>query len=259
MGRARAVLHVGQMLAEGRHLLPHLAEALIAVLQALHPQADFVDQSRGPAAAQGQAATGLPAAGNRLAAVHDHPEVVLVPLQEVFQGPPIGFDPPQQPSGHARIAERNIDGLLEPHAAREHVVQDAQGRSQDVVAFQDRTPQVPPRPLDAPRRGQFLAAGEQGNVTHLHQVRADRPRLIFLHCCLLRKDPPWRKFTLDRLFLSATRLARKMRPVTCDACDRRLRTYLLRKQALILFTGPNIILLSKAADTRRTSPGYDSR
>ncbi len=100
------------MFAEGRHLLANFAEILIAWLQALHPQADFVNQSRGPATPQDQAVIGLPTAVERPAPLDGHAEVAAVRIQEMFQGPPIGLDPPQQAPGHARIAAAQYRRLV---------------------------------------------------------------------------------------------------------------------------------------------------
>ena len=195
-GAAGPCMDMGQVLAEGRHLLAHLAEALVSVLQALHPQTDFLDQAGSPAAAAGQTRDGpgggrQPAGGGpwparkscwfrsrssskvrRLASIRrNRPPAMLGSLSEISTACSIRMLPVSTSSKMHRA-------IL-----------------QDVVAFQNRKPQIPPRPFDAPRRGQFLAAGEQRNVPHLHQVRADRPRLIFLHCCLLeKKDRPWRVF-----------------------------------------------------------------
>jgi len=74
-------------------LLAHFAHGVVASLQKLQPQADLVHELCSPATAEGQAAAEPLPLVRRPLPIHGGPKVSLVPVQEMLQRPPVGFDP----------------------------------------------------------------------------------------------------------------------------------------------------------------------
>ena len=48
--------------------------------------------------------------------------------QKVVQRAAVGLDSTQEPARKARIGERHVNGLFQPQAARQNIVQDAKHR-----------------------------------------------------------------------------------------------------------------------------------
>ena len=161
-----------------------LLERLDHRLDPLRPQAEFLDQANCPAAAAPQPPPCRPPLGRDARLARGQVVVVLIALQERFQGANIRGQTTQNLGFFQLVGHRDLDRAIKRQLALVDPPQDLDGQLHDVIAGQHIPPELGAGLFDLPRQGHFFTSRQQRDLAHLRQIHAHRvvrPGFVFIH------------------------------------------------------------------------------
>ena len=165
---------LGDLCFEVRHLMFDRNEFLEHRFESVGSEVHFLDQSDGFVASDDQATPSGSSFGDCTAAADGDMEVGVVAFEQVSEGFDIRTDPAHDRDFFRGVGHTHFDGSVKSQASIADLFEKF-GRSLEHEVGSEHPVAVMESGLfDMSSRQEFLLAGEQGDLAHLHQVHADR-------------------------------------------------------------------------------------
>lgn len=165
---------LGDLCFEGRHLMFDRNEFLEHRFESIGSEVHFLDQSYGFVASDDQATPGGSSFGDCRTAADGGMEVGVVAFEQVSEGFDIRTDPAHDRNFFRGVCHAHFDGSVKPQASIADLFEKFCRSLEHEVGSEHPVAVMESGLFDMSSGEDFFLAGEQGDLSHLHQVHTDR-------------------------------------------------------------------------------------